>query len=98
MKQTKTKWVIKQNYIKTYNGGDKYYPVDVNVRTKGLTEEENKDLVTNGIKFRILDDDGIVYYEGYSNNSSSFSPLDSYAKSDGCTDIQYFENGQWNTL
>jgi len=50
-------------------------------------------------KFRLLDDDGEVYYVGYSGNSSSFSPLDDFGMPNaGCTDIQYFENGRWESL
>lgn len=50
-------------------------------------------------KFRLLDDDGEVYYIGYSSNNSSFAPLDDYGMpNDGCTDIQYWEDGQWKSL
>ena len=52
-------------------------------------------------KFRLLDDDGEVYYEGYSNDSDSekaFSPLDDFGRPNaGCTEIQYLENGKWET-
>jgi len=50
-------------------------------------------------KFRLLDDDGEVYYKGFSGNNSSFSPLDDFGMPNaGCTDIQYFENGKWESL
>ena len=50
-------------------------------------------------KFRMLDDDDTVYYEGYSNNSSSFAPLDDFGMPNaGCTDIQYYEDGKWESL
>ncbi len=50
-------------------------------------------------KFRMLDDDGEVYYEGYSDDSSSFAPLDNFGMpNDGCTEMQYLENGKWETL
>ena len=53
-------------------------------------------------KFKLLDDDGITYYIGFSDDctgESAFDPLDHYQNSDGCTKIQY-ENewGQWETL
>ena len=49
--------------------------------------------------FRLLDDDGEVYYYGRSSNSSSFSALDNFGMpNDGCTDIQYLENGKWESL
>ena len=52
-----------------------------------------------GCKFRMLDDDGMVYYVGYSNDSSSFQPLDDFGMPNaGCTDIQYLENGKWESL
>ena len=49
--------------------------------------------------FRMLDDDGEVYYTGYSDDNSSFKPLDDFGTPNaGCTEIQYFENGKWETL
>jgi len=45
-------------------------------------------------KFRLLDDDGKVQYVGYSNDPSSFVPLDQF----GCTSIEYYENGKWELL
>jgi len=49
-------------------------------------------------KFRLLDDDEEIYFEGLSGNSSSFDPLDEFGSGFGCTDIQYFENGKWESL
>ena len=49
-------------------------------------------------KFKLFDDDGELYYEGRCGNSSSFDPLDWAMANDGCTDIQYFENGKWSSL
>lgn len=40
-------------------------------------------------KFRLLDDDGVVYAYGYSNDDSDFGPLDCYMYSYGVTEIQY---------
>ena len=40
-------------------------------------------------KFRLLDDDGIVYFYGRCTSDSSFAPLDNYGSAYGCTDIQY---------
>ena len=49
-------------------------------------------------KFRVFDDDGILYAEGYTDDSSSFKPLD-YAMADwGCTEIKYLEGEEWETL
>lgn len=50
-------------------------------------------------KFRLLDDDGVIYAYGYSNNDSSFAPLDCYEGAYGCTEIQYRnKEGVYETL
>lgn len=52
-------------------------------------------------KFRLLDDDGIVYAYGYSmtnDDDEAFYPLDQYAGDYGCTEIQYNNMGKWETL
>ncbi len=50
-------------------------------------------------KFRMFDDDGELYYVGFSDDSSSFEPLDDFGMPNaGCTEIQYLENGKWETL
>ena len=52
-------------------------------------------------QFRLLDDDGAVYYEGLSSSSSSFAPLDDYGMpNDGCVAIQYRNKttGEWEYL
>jgi hypothetical protein len=53
-------------------------------------------------EFRLLDDDGNVYYRGFSDDNESeeaFAPLDDYGTPEaGCTDIQYRINGGWKSL
>ncbi|HID40635.1 MAG TPA: hypothetical protein EYP33_00575 [Pyrodictium sp.] len=53
-------------------------------------------------KFRMLDDDNNIYYYGRSSDKDSedaFSPLDDFGRPNaGCTEIQYYENGKWETL
>jgi len=40
--------------------------------------------------FRMYDDDGELYYEGRSDDDSSFEPLDYYGEPNaGCTEIRY---------
>lgn len=62
--------------------------------TKEITED-HKDLVVCkkpkdlDYKFRLLDDDGYVYGYGYSDDDSSFAPLDHYQPLYGVTAIQY---------
>ena len=48
--------------------------------------------------FRLLDDDGNVYYHGR-NSAIDLRPLDEYGTgNDGCTAIQYRVKGHWETL
>ena len=81
---------------------------------KSITDD-GKDLYTgnnletdNVIKFRLLDDDGIVYAYGimdkdrFENDEDveGFEPLDRYMYEYGCTEIQYMneETGEYETL
>jgi hypothetical protein len=52
--------------------------------------------------FRLLDDDGEVYYEGLSDDCDSqiaFAPLDDFGKGyAGCTEIHYLTDGTWQQL
>lgn len=86
-----------------YRRGDKEYQLDfpddpwkVVVR---MPEPEQK----FPYKFRVLDDDGVVYATGYSADNSSedaFAPLDWAASQWGCTYIEYCnpETGEWEML
>jgi len=52
-------------------------------------------------KFKLFDDDGILYYEGRASNQSNesaFDPLEWAMGDSGCTEIQYLNNGRWETL
>jgi hypothetical protein len=54
-------------------------------------------------KFRLLDDDGIIYAYGYADScddEKAFQPLDRYMPDYGCTEIQYKNpiSGKWETL
>ena len=53
-------------------------------------------------RFRLLDDDGEIYYEGLSDDCDSqcaFAPLDDFGKGcAGCTEIHYFTGGAWRQL
>lgn len=50
-------------------------------------------------KFRLLDDDKIIYAYGYCS-SESFSPLDYYMPLYGCTEIHYYnkDKREWEIL
>lgn len=52
-------------------------------------------------RFKLYDDDDILYYEGRSNDQisqSAFRPLDWSMGNAGCTRIDYLCNGKWETL
>lgn len=53
-----------------------------------------------GHKFRLLDDDGHVYFHGFAADDSSFEPLDWATPRYGCTEIQYRdgETNEWKSL
>lgn len=54
--------------------------------------------------FRMLDDDGNLYYKGYyvgPEDGNLFAPLDDYgAPNAGCTSIEYFDiyTGEWSLI
>ena len=51
-------------------------------------------------KFRLLDDDGVVYYEGRSGDDSDFGPLEDFGTPNaGASTIQYWVAGTgWRDL
>jgi len=63
--------------------------------------EKSKSALLNH-RFRLLDDDGEVYYEGVSDDCASqraFDPLDDFGSGyAGCTEIHYFSDDKWNPL
>lgn len=61
------------------------------------------DEIKQGEKFRLLDDDGNIYYYGFINGSDyeGFEPLEDYGMPNaGCTEIQYKnpETKEYETL
>jgi hypothetical protein len=53
------------------------------------------------LPFRLLDDDGVVYFLGYMRPTQSealFRPLDIVGDSYGCTSIEIMENGKWEVV
>ena len=53
-------------------------------------------------RFRLVDDDGEIYYEGLSDDRDSqraFAPLDDFGRGyAGCTGIHYLTNSAWRQL
>jgi hypothetical protein len=50
-------------------------------------------------KFRLRDDDGELYYEGYLVGGEGFEPLDDFGMPNaGATTIEFWEEGGWKPL
>lgn len=74
------------------------------ISDSGKDEYRNKGRSHEGMfKFRLLDDDGEVYFYGYSSScddEDAFEPLDCYGEAYGCTAIEYKdpETGEYEQL
>ena len=68
------------------------------VGTASLNYDEGKAALLKH-RFRLLDDDGEIYYEGLSDDRDSqraFAPLDDFGRGyAGCTEIHYLDKGGW---
>lgn len=79
----------------------KSYDKEVIASALSVDFKEDVELI---YKFRMLDDDGDVYFEGLSDDCDSaeaFAPLDDYGQPGfGCTEIQYWSDtrNSWETL
>ena len=72
-------------------------------RTAHVKSADWKPNITLSHAFRLLDDDGNLYFEGIGNDASSedaFAPLDDYGEAFGCTEIRYFSHSthRWEIL
>ncbi len=94
-------WKITKDNISTPDEGS-----DVGVRgPRSWTDDEG---VQHGFqndvemphKFRLRDDDGIIYYYGFCSEDGDFSPLDDFGMPNaGATEIQYKSpTGDYETL
>lgn len=95
-------WLITKDFVE--HKGSKYYAVgQTGPNGHTLTPDEIKE---KGEKFRMMDDDGKIYYHGflYENDDvqfcSGFQPLWDFGMPFiGCTIIQYKnKEGEWKTL
>lgn len=82
----------------TYIADDAFGKRTPYVRVHGETDPAI--LRRMGHAFRILDDDGKVYFTGYAADDSSFEPLDWASPLYGATEIQYrdSETNEWKAL
>ena len=96
-----TVWTITKDHIA--EPGD---PPATNTSARGMTGPHTVTLTARQIidhpaakRFRMLDDDGEIYYEGFLVGGDEFAPLDDFGEPNaGCTCIQIFEDGQWKYL
>jgi hypothetical protein len=96
-------WIIDRDYISSGEDrvpskkGTNAFAVGVCSRSwLKLTSEQRKKATA---RFRMLDDDGNVYYGGRCTADVEFQPLDDFGMPNaGCTTIQFRENGEWRTL
>lgn len=64
---------------------------------------EAKWVAAEKTKFRLLDDDGEIYFYGEydginGSESEAFAPLDEWGTAFGCTEMEYKKDGEWKTL
>lgn len=88
-------WIITKDHCK-----NEYDPRD-HTGTQSVNFEEVK-AVSLVHRFRMYDDDDILYYEGLSDNcetEKAFDPLDNFGKPNvGCTSIFYLRGEKWEEL
>lgn len=72
---------------------------------EGFISNENcskENLEKYGVKYRLLDDDGMVYFEGFlitDDTESLFAPLDNHGEAYGCTEIQVLnKDKKWESV
>jgi len=90
-------WIITKDNI---DDGNAVGVIGPSTATATATAEQIKQL---GRPFRMLDDDGNIYYYGLylgPDDEREFAPLDNYGSPNaGCTEIQYRNaQGAWKTL
>ena len=100
----KVVWKITKDFT-----ADKTYPEGTNSNAVGVWGPNGSDPTQDmPDKFRMLDDDGELVYEGVTNamtihlrggNADCFEPLDHFGEGNaGCTRIDYFTNGKWEGI
>ena len=95
-------WVIEKDHL--FEPGDEL-PSRVGTQGPSTATDEELAKAAEGREWRVLDGDGIVYYEGRiwtedePGSEDDFGPLDDFARGDaGAVEIQYKEDGKWVTL
>jgi hypothetical protein len=95
-----TCWTITKDHIA--EPGD---PPATNTNATGMVGPHTATLTAAQIighpdakRFRLLDDDGEIYYEGFLIGDE-FAPLDDFGEPNaGCTAVQILADGRWSDL
>ncbi len=62
----------------------------------GVASSNWREGVEAPVRFRMRDDDGILYVSGVCTPGTDFEPLDDYGMPAlGCASIELFEKGRW---
>ena len=86
-------WIIDKDYIDSVDGGL--------LVTENMDEHVANELLKDGkgLKFKLYDDDKILYYEGRMvgdfEGEQQFDPLDWAQPNAGCTGMQTYDEGKW---
>lgn len=82
-------WTITRDHVGTDAAG-----------TTGPRNADESLLTVNAERFRMKDDDGVLYYEGViGGDHYGFEPLEDFGMPNaGCTTIEYRVNGAWRVL
>ena len=97
----KTVWTITKDHL-AEPGGEP----GTNVNAVGITGPRGADLTADeiassrdAVPFRMYDDDRTLCYEGFLIGDDQFAPLDDFGEPNaGCTRIDVYENGGWETV
>ena len=93
-------FVITQNYID--RGQEIEYDYYTEEYAESVKEQCNDENIPDNCdelhEFIVLDDDNIVYFRGFSDDASSFKPLDWAMNGYGCTAIMYRFDNTWEYL
>jgi hypothetical protein len=95
-------WVITRDHLAEL--GDYSVPKRVGVSGPRDATDAQLALAAKGRAWRVLDDDGEIYYSGRiwaaePGSDDDFGPLDDFGAPDaGATEIQYRSGNRWETL
>jgi hypothetical protein len=85
-------WIITRDFASSENGEGN----DVGKGNEEILKRNNK------TKFKMYDDDDVLYYEGFmieNGGEELFNPLDDFGMPNaGCTRIDILSNGQWEQV